>query len=108
MDGVEGDRAARPWNFGPADGESATVEQVAREIACLWGGGKVEIEASALHPHEAGLLRLDACSASSWLGWSPQWNLADSLRHTVEWYQRASAGEDTVALMREQIEEYPL
>jgi CDP-glucose 4,6-dehydratase len=108
MDSVEGDRAARPWNFGPADGESAMVEQVAREIARLWGGGKVEIEASALHPHEAGLLQLDACSASSMLGWSPQWKLSDALRHTVEWYQRATGGEDPVSLMREQIEKYPL
>ena len=108
MDGVEGDRAARPWNFGPADGESATVEQVAREVARLWGGGKVEIEVSGSHPHEAALLRLDAGSASSVLGWSPQWNFADSLRHTVEWYQRASAGEDPVSLMREQIGKYPL
>jgi len=106
MDGTGGEFAARSWNFGPAAHESATVGEVARELARLWGGGEVAVELSTTDPHEAGLLRLDAQAASSELGWNPRWNLGEALRRTVDWYRRAVRGEDVVSLMRDQIAQF--
>ena len=58
------------------------------------------------HPHEAGLLQVDASKARSRLGWTPRLSLEEGLRWTVEWYRRFGTGEDAAALTLDQIERF--
>ena len=58
------------------------------------------------HPHEAGLLQVDASKARVRLGWTPRLSLEEGLRWTVDWYRRFGAGEDAAALTLDQIERF--
>jgi CDP-glucose 4,6-dehydratase len=76
-----------PWNFGPDEREAATVETVARDLARLWGGGRVACTPDARGPAEARLLTLSSAKAKAKLGWKPTWSLARALSETVTWYR---------------------
>lgn len=94
----------RSWNFGPDFEGIATVERVARQVAHLWGDGRIELAGARTgEPHEAGRLQLDASLAKSLLGWRPRWGLDTALRHCIDWYRRHAGGERAASLMLEQI-----
>lgn len=76
-----------PWNFGPDEREAATVESVARDLARLWGGGRVACAERENGPAEAKLLTLSSAKAKAKLGWKPGWTLARALSETVTWYK---------------------
>ena len=104
-----GDSLARAWNFGPDSSGDATAGELAKTLAQLWGSGaQVEQFASAEHPHEAGLLRLDSILARTLLGWQPRWSLAQALEKTVCWYQAWLQGADMVDFSFEQIRDYEM
>ncbi|MGH2462333.1 MAG: CDP-glucose 4,6-dehydratase [Candidatus Limnocylindria bacterium] len=105
--GEGGERFAGAWNFGPDDGDNATVADVARRIAALWGGPAEVVRDPAPGGHEAGLLRLDSTRARSELGWAPQWSLQHALGQTVSWHRAWQRGDDMQAVCQEQIAEYP-
>ena len=84
----DGDRYARAWNFGSDAGESATVGELARLAASIWGeGASVVDEASDAHPHETETLRLDSSRARRDLAWRPRWSLPEAVQRTVEWHR---------------------
>lgn len=104
---ADGAAAAKAWNFGPEAGGDATVGAVAQALARHWGGdARLEFPAGELHPHEAGLLRLDATQARVELGWRPRWSLEQALDATADWFQRWQQGGDAAALCRAQIAAY--
>ena len=104
---ADGDAAAKAWNFGPEVGGDATVGAVTEALARRWGGkASVECPEGELHPHEAGLLRLDITQARVELGWRPRWSLAQALDATVDWFQGWEHGGDAAALCRAQIASY--
>jgi CDP-glucose 4,6-dehydratase len=102
-----GERVAEGWNFGPDQRSDASVADVARTVARLWGdGARVEIEAAVPAVREAGLLRLDSTRARVRLGWTPRWSLERALTETVRGYKTYAAGMDLRALVVQQIDAY--
>lgn len=105
--GVDGERAAKAWNFGPEVGGDAAVGAVAEGLARRWGeGARIEYSGAAGAPHEAGLLRLDITQARIELGWRPLWSLEQALDATVDWFQAWQRGDDVATLCRKQIASY--
>lgn len=105
--GPGGAELARAWNFGPDVGGDATVGEVARRVAELWGrGATVLARPAATGPAEAGLLRLDSSLARHGLGWTPRWSLDTALARTVAWHEAAAVGQDLHALTLAQIDDY--
>ena len=103
----EAEQYATAWNFGPEVSDAATVENVARITARLWGGdARVDVDLEARHPHEAELLRLDISRARERLGWRPRWPLALALKHTVEWYKAWAEGREMLEYSIAQIDNY--
>jgi CDP-glucose 4,6-dehydratase len=99
--------AASAWNFGPAEDDAWTVEQIAAHTADLWGSGArfvVDTETDA--PHEAGLLRLDASKARAALGWRPALRTPEALAMVVRWHRAHAAGDDIQGFTRDQIASY--
>ncbi len=105
--GPHGSRFAKAWNFGPEPNSDATVGDVARRVASLWGDdARVEHEPASTNPHEASVLRLDSTFARSELGWAPRWSLDRALTETVAWYRACASGCDMGAFCLDQIEAY--
>ena len=94
------------WNFGPNSGEEATVREVARQLAELWGEGAVVSFERESKLHEAGILRLDSTKAVTRLNWRPQWSLSRAVRETVDWYKAWHSGRDMRAHTQNQISQY--
>ncbi|MFL0606687.1 CDP-glucose 4,6-dehydratase [Cylindrospermopsis raciborskii] len=83
------------WNFGPDDRGDATVGEVAKTIAHLWGDdAQVDIDTTKNQPHEAGLLRLDISRVRAELGWRPRWTVKQALQATVDWHRAWICGKD--------------
>ena len=94
------------WNFGPDANDVRPVRWVVERLCEAWGdGARWRIDGGS-HPHEAGLLALDASKARARLDWRPRLGLDDTVLWVCEWYKRQAAGEDARALTNEQIERY--
>ena len=87
----DGSSYAGPWNLGPDDRVTWTVEEVVKEIIRLWGKGSYRVDAK-VHPHEAHWLKLDCRKAILQLGWRPRYNIKESFNLCIEWYRRFYAG----------------
>lgn len=97
--------AAEGWNFEPADQGARPVAWMVERMAERWGDGAAgRMEEDG--PHEATLLKLDCPKASRRLGWSPRLNLETTLDWLVDWYRAHLAGENMLALARNQIADY--
>lgn len=98
---------AEGWNFGPDGRGDASVADVAREAARLWGdGARVEVEANPANLPEAGLLRLDSTRARVHLEWLPRWSLERALLETVHGYKAYAAGKDLREVVMQQLDAY--
>ncbi len=95
-----------PWNFGPADGDARTVEQVVRCLCAAWGEGAASILDPGPHPHEAHYLKLDCSKARAVLGWRPRWDLETAIDRVVAWTRVYQAGGDVRAACLAQIADY--
>lgn len=105
--GNDGKIYARSWNFGPDPSGDATVSEVARLAAQLWGDNASVITATDANPlHEAGLLRLDSTLARLQLDWAPRWTLSQAIAATVAGYRCHALDGDLAALVRAQISSY--
>jgi CDP-glucose 4,6-dehydratase len=94
---------AAGFNFGPADEDAQPVQRIVDEIAALWPDPIDWRIDRGPHPHEATWLKLDSSRARAWLGWSPVWNLDDSLRSIVAWYRALREGASMGDITTEQI-----
>lgn len=105
--GDGGERFATAWNFGPDPSGDATVLQVARAAATLWGpDASVEITKDPDGGREVSYLRLDNTRARKELGWRPRWSLDHALAMTVTWHRAWLDGEDMAERTRRQIQAY--
>lgn len=102
----DGEKYAQAWNFGPEPSSVCTVEEVAIQVAELWGAGAKVTASHEEGFHEAGVLRLDSSKAASLLQWHPRWTLSHALGATVEWHMSFRAGEDMQRVCERQIEAY--
>lgn len=100
--------SASAFNFGPGPGSDRSVQELVEEVLKSWDG-TWENKSDPSAPHEARRLSLDISKAAKFLGWTPRWDFARTVRETVDWY-RASAEcgspEDFQSLTRRQISDY--
>jgi CDP-glucose 4,6-dehydratase len=101
--GPGGARFARAWNFGPDPADSATVGEVADQVAALWGDGAAVTRDAEAGWDEAETLQLDSSLAREELGWRPGWSLAETLGQTVRWHRAWLDGADMQAVTTDQI-----
>jgi len=97
---------ASAFNFGPTHASDRTVAELVTEVLKHWPG-RWEDQSDPHAVHEATLLQLATDKAHSLLGWSPVWNFATAIEHTVKWYREtAKAPQSAPALASLQIEQY--
>jgi CDP-glucose 4,6-dehydratase len=82
------------FNFGPADEDSWSVEQVATKLAAIWGEGASWKSDSVSNLHETRFLRLDSSKARAELGWKPVVRIETALEWTIRWYKAWQRGAD--------------
>lgn len=94
------------YNFGPQPHEAATVQEVIELANQFYGRGTVSYSDEGEGPHEAGILTLEISKAREFLGVTPRWNLQETIKHTMGWYQRHREGEKAAALCEEDINKF--
>ncbi len=92
------------WNFGPDDADEQPVSWIVDRLVERWQAGASWKLDAEVHPHEAGLMKLDITKARTLLGWSPAVPLAMALDWIVEWHR--AGGEGTRATTEAQIARY--
>lgn len=103
---LSGDEAAAtPWNFGPADDDTQSVEWIVERMVASWGAPGWDRWDGA-RPHEANILKLDCAKARSQLGWRPAQRLDTTLRMIVDWHRAVAEGGDARALCLDQLADY--
>jgi CDP-glucose 4,6-dehydratase len=97
---------ASAFNFGPSLASNRTVAELVQEILKHWPGTWAD-KSDPKAVHEAKLLNLATDKAHHFLGWSPAWPFAETLKQTVAWYSQAAAEKtDIHALTTGQIHAY--
>lgn len=99
-------RGAGAWNFGPGRESFVPVADVADAAAAFWGSDRAWEQTPGEHPHEAGLLALDAEKAQRELGWRNRLPYPSSLEWTVDWQRAVDGGEDPRAATWRQIDTF--
>ncbi|NOX41065.1 MAG: CDP-glucose 4,6-dehydratase [Alphaproteobacteria bacterium] len=90
------------FNFGPNTDDSHSVKELVEASFRVWPGQWSEdIDPNA--PHEANLLNLTIEKSRDLLGWSPRWDFAAAVEHTLRWYQQQNAQAAPLALARAEI-----
>ena len=80
------------YNFGPKTNEAATVKTVIELANNAYGCGSVVWGDGTEGPHEANLLSLEILKARELLGITPRWNLTETIKLTMGWYQQQRSG----------------
>jgi CDP-glucose 4,6-dehydratase len=97
---------ASDFNFGPAQGDVATVREVVNMARDAFGRGGIAWGIKRDSLHEAKTLALDNTKAKEKLGVCPVWGLQTAVERTMHWYRRQLDGEDARALCEEDIEAF--
>lgn len=84
--------AEAAFNFGPDDGEAATVGSVIERARQAFGAGAVRFGNGEEGPHEAGYLMLDSGLAARRLDHRPRWGLGETVDRTIGWYRALADG----------------
>ena len=98
---------AEGWNFGPADDNSITVQEVVENIKSFWPEIDYKLGSSTNAVHEANLLKLDCGKAHEKLNWRGVWDSKMTFQKTVEWYRNfyekniISSGDDLDAYIED-------
>ncbi|MFA6171561.1 MAG: CDP-glucose 4,6-dehydratase [Patescibacteria group bacterium] len=74
------------WNFGPPKRSFVSVEEIMKKLSIMLGEADYKIRPQNDKP-EADVLKLDASKAEKLLGWTPKYNLDQSLECAMEWYK---------------------
>lgn len=100
---AEPSRFSSAFNFGPGEDHERCVEDLLDRVIARWGGGARWIRDPRAHPHEAGLLRLDAAKARDALGWSCRLDFNETIAWTVDFYRAAAQSGQAGAILRAQV-----
>ncbi|MGB0743276.1 MAG: CDP-glucose 4,6-dehydratase, partial [Opitutales bacterium] len=94
------------FNFGPTLQSNRTVESLVEELLQHWPGEWLD-QSDPDAPHEASLLNLSVDKAHHMLNWQPRWDFAQTIEHTIQWYQAAETKDfDAHAETQKQIQLY--
>jgi len=96
---------AEGWNFGPNEKDIQPVDWILNKMISKWPNSSWELDNNS-NPHEAEFLKLDISKAKSKLGWSPVWELSQTLEKIVSWHQAWLNKDDIQAVCLTEIEEY--
>jgi CDP-glucose 4,6-dehydratase len=94
------------YNFGPKTDEAATVKTVIELANQAYGHGSVLWSNGAEGPHEASLLSLEISKVQEILGINPRWNLTETIKRTMGWYQDQRNGVNAHLLCDADIEAF--
>jgi CDP-glucose 4,6-dehydratase len=97
-----GNKFATGYNFGPECGHPVRVADVAKQVAAVWGNGKVVV-GNGDGLHEATLLQLDISKAKRELGFLPVWNEERAIAETTRWYREFYNGTNMTEYTEKQI-----
>lgn len=95
-----------PWNFGPSDNDSRTVEEVIHLMVQNWGSDMRWEQDRSEQPHEAHSLRLDCSKAAQHLNWRPRWGLEQAVQKIEHWHRANVQHSDMHQISLSQIESY--
>lgn len=96
-----------PWNFGPSEDSVHQVQEVTEILASRWHPQlEVRVESRSHQLHESGLLQLNSNKAHKLLNWQPQWNFAETIERTTDWYREFYSGGDARSLSLADIAAY--
>jgi CDP-glucose 4,6-dehydratase len=94
------------WNFGPEPSSFRTVQETAEYAQQWWGSKSGWITDDAIHPHEAGLLTLDATRARNELRWRDELDYQEAIAWTLDWTRRVQGGEAAFDVCMSQIKAF--
>ena len=95
------------YNFGPAEKNKMTVEQLTKAAIKSFGKGKYKISKEHVALHEFSTLQLDSSKARKELQWHPAWDSRLSVEKTMEWYKKVFLNKaSALSITRNQIENY--
>lgn len=83
----EGNDFQGPWNFGPDNSETNSVEHIVNEIVKQMGTGKIEYEENVSDYKESNILLIDNNKAMENLKWSPRLSFKKIISMTLKEYQ---------------------
>jgi CDP-glucose 4,6-dehydratase len=90
----EGPLFARPWNFGPKKKNTLKVIDLAKKIKKIMKSESKIIISKKKNFNEAGHLALDSANSIKFLNWKKFFNLNDTLKLTVDWFDDFRAKKD--------------
>lgn len=95
------------FNFGPRLNSNRTVRELVEEVLRHWPGAWKDLTAPN-QPHEAGRLNLAIEKAHHLLQWSPVWDFASTIEHTVSWYRATenASAEQVRAMTNRQLADF--
>jgi CDP-glucose 4,6-dehydratase len=95
------------WNFGPRQAESRRkVREVVDLVLSMWDGQNTWITDRGSNAKEAHLLELDSSKARRELEWDDAMHFEKAIQMTVDFYKRALTGEQTIEIMKSQLNEF--
>lgn len=101
---VDGSRTAQQaFNFGPSEGDSLTVRDVAGIAAEAWGMTHGVLSAQESEVPEHTELTIGSDLATQLLNWSPRWTSVEAVKRAVDWYRLHANGTSPNELMENDI-----
>lgn len=105
------DRAyAGAYNVGPDDNNCLTTGNIVTIFCQKWNeANNTNISWKNVYdggPHEANFLKLDCSKMKSVFGWSPRWEIEETIDMIVEWSKAYLEGGDVSEVIDRQIESY--
>jgi CDP-glucose 4,6-dehydratase len=106
LDYMEKNHKSDIYNFGPNSESGKTVLEVVEASSLIWGKEpKIRIE-SEVDLHEANLLLLNSDKARKVLGWRDKFDFNNAIIKTIDFYKRASDGENVEDILFEQVNDF--
>lgn len=101
------ERYAGIYNVGPDDNDCVTTGHLVDMFCKEWkDGAKWKNISLNNQPHEASFLKLDHSHITKILGWTPKWNIQQTMKMTVEWSKAYLNNQDISLVMEHQINKY--
>ena len=95
---------ATPFNFGPRYDEQYRVRDILPIIQKNWSQVEYKFEQLENDFSESKNLKLDSMKALDTLGWSPVWEIEDTIKYTVDWYKEQLLSKKNIT--SEQLDDY--
>ncbi len=97
---------AGAYNFGPDTSSASSVAQVVDLSLQINPHIQVEYAVEKVGPHEAGWLSLEIAKARTVLGYRPCWDVVETVRRTMSWYESQRQGANARELCWSEIQDY--